>query len=338
MAAQGKNLKAKEEQEQDKNEQKQLNFHGHGTFTPRYGWLYKVVKEYSKGNKPFTKTEKAMVDFGVGKNMVPAMKHWAKSFDVYEESHLSKEGKSTPFGEQIFGENGWDKYLEDRGTLWLLHWKLVSSKKNYLWWWTFNIFNDLTFDKRSMYKAIKKHLEDKGYAISNPNANPEGKKVPAIKKDPAIISAESIKRDIDCLINTYRVKELEKNEITENTLQSPLAELGLIKETKSRGIFKFERFDKKNIPSQIFFWTIADYWRKFFNNENTLQLKQIVYDVNSPGKIFKLDESTIVSYLSEIEKSTRNKYSWIDTLASRQLQRNSKNIDIKIFLKRHFNQ
>ena len=167
MAAQGKNLKAKEEQEQDKKEQKQLNFYGHGTFTPRYGWLYKVVKEYSKGKKPFTKTEDAMVAFGVGKNMVPAMKHWAKSFDIYEESDSTKEGKLTPFGNQIFGEKGWDKYLENRGTLWLLHWKLVSSKKNYFWWWTFNIFNDLTFDKRSMYKAIKNHLEEKDYEISD---------------------------------------------------------------------------------------------------------------------------------------------------------------------------
>ena len=332
MAAQGKNLKAKKEQEQDKKEQKQLNFYGHGTFTPRYGWLYKVVKEYSKGNEPFTKIENAMVAFGVGKNMVPAMKHWAKSFDIYEESNSTKEGNVTPFGEDIFGEDGWDKYLENRGTLWLLHWKLVSSEKNYFWWWTFNIFNDLTFDKRSMYKAIKNHLEEKDYEIS------EKKKEPGSKKDPGIIPADSIKRDIDCLINTYRVKDLEKNEITENTLQSPLAELGLIKETKNKGIFKFERFDKKNIPSQIFFYTIADYWRKFFNNENTLQLKQIVYDVNSPGKVFKLDESTIVSYLSEIEKSTRNKYSWFDTLGSRQLQRNSEKIDTEIFLKKYFNQ
>ena len=54
------------------------------------------------------------------------------------------------------------------------------------------------------------------------------------------------------MINTYRVKDLEKNEIIENTLQSPLAELGLIKETKNKGIFKFERFDKKNIPKSNF--------------------------------------------------------------------------------------
>ena len=74
------------------------------------------------------------------------------------------------------------------------------------------------------------------------------------------------------------------------------------------------------------------------SKKSNLQLKQIVYDVNSPGKIFKLDESTIVSYLSEIEKSTRNKYSWFDTLGSRQLQRNSEKIDTEIFLKGYFNQ
>ena len=92
---------------------------------------------------------------------------------------------------------------------------------------------------------------------------------------------------------------------------------------------------KKTFQSQIFFYTM---YFKFFNNENTLQLKQIVYDVNSPGKIFKLDESTIVSYLSEIEKSTRNKYSWFDTLGVKTAAKEFEKIDTEIFLKGYFNQ
>ena len=123
---------------------KKFKFSGHDTFPLRYGWLYKMVQEGAKGDS-FTNLDQDMIKYGVGKNMVTAMKHWGRSFGI-----LSKECKTvTQFGESIFGENGYDKYLEDDATLWILHWKLARAiSTNTVWWWAFNIFPDLYFDKR----------------------------------------------------------------------------------------------------------------------------------------------------------------------------------------------
>ena len=101
---------------------KKFKFSGHDTFPLRYGWLYKIVQEGAKGDS-FTNPEQDMIKYGAGKNMVTAMKYWGRSFGI-----LSKNYKTvTQFGESIFGENGYDKYLEDDATLWILHWKLARA-------------------------------------------------------------------------------------------------------------------------------------------------------------------------------------------------------------------
>ena len=53
------------------------SFSGHETFPLRHGWLEKAYDAvYSSEKNPFTE-DLAIADFGVGKNMVNAIKHWA---------------------------------------------------------------------------------------------------------------------------------------------------------------------------------------------------------------------------------------------------------------------
>ena len=290
---------------------KKFKFSGHDTFPLRYGWLYKIVQQGFQG-ECFTNPEQDMIKYGVGKNMVTAMKYWGKSFGILSNDHKT----ITQFGESIFGENGYDKYLEDDGTLWILHWKLARAiSTNTLWWWAFNIFPDLYFDKKIMFKSLKQYLSENG----------ETK-----------IVDNSLKKDIDIFINTYIVRPLEKNEITENTLQCPLAELGLIQERTNRGEYKFQTMSKKDIPSLIFFWALSDYWNSLGHKTETLSLEDITYNINSPGKIFKLDESSITSYLSEIEVTSNKKFKWSETLGTRQVQKIQENINPNIFLKKYY--
>lgn len=290
---------------------KKFKFSGHDTFPLRYGWLYKIVQEGAKGDS-FTNPEQDMIKYGAGKNMVTAMKYWGRSFGI-----LSKNYKTvTQFGESIFGENGYDKYLEDDATLWILHWKLARAiSTNTVWWWAFNIFPDLYFDKRIMFKSLKQYLNE----------------YEEIK-----VVDNTLKKDIDCFINTYSVRPLEKNEITENTLQCPLAELGLIQERSNRGEYKFQTMNKKDIPPLIFYWALSEYWNNLAYKPETLTLEQITYNANSPGKIFKLDESSIISYLSEIERASNKKYKWSETLGSRTVQITQLNINPDFFLKKHY--
>ena len=59
---------------------------GHESFPCRYTWLPKAVQGLSLDAKLFADEEKAMVDLGVGKNMVRSIRHWGLVTGVLEES------------------------------------------------------------------------------------------------------------------------------------------------------------------------------------------------------------------------------------------------------------
>src|SRR5690606_5214447 len=60
---------------------------------------------------------------GVGKNMVTSIKYWMRAFGMFNED----ESGPSALAEKIFNnETGWDPYLEDEGTLWLMHYQLVK--------------------------------------------------------------------------------------------------------------------------------------------------------------------------------------------------------------------
>ena len=78
-----------------------LHFAGHETFPLRYGWLKKaydaVVSEEKLKETPGSifNDEKAIAVFGVGRNMVLSMKHWAVATGVLSSQDLAGERNSS---------------------------------------------------------------------------------------------------------------------------------------------------------------------------------------------------------------------------------------------------
>ncbi|SVC57060.1 uncharacterized protein METZ01_LOCUS309914, partial [marine metagenome] len=117
------------------------SFSGHETFPLKYGWLKKVydavasreIHNGSDENPNLFKSDEAIAIFGVGKNMVISMKHWALSTGIILEE---KKGKSiisvSDLGHFLFGKDGRDPYMENPNTLWLLHWILTRNPKKTL--------------------------------------------------------------------------------------------------------------------------------------------------------------------------------------------------------------
>src|SRR5579859_306084 len=95
-----------------------VSFSGHETFTLRHGWLKKAVDAVRADPKVFV-NENAMVDLGVGKNMVRSIRHWALAADIVSEAPGTRgaELSVTKFGDLVFGEHGYDPFLEDLNTL-----------------------------------------------------------------------------------------------------------------------------------------------------------------------------------------------------------------------------
>ncbi len=96
-----------------------LTFSGHESFTCRQFWLKKGYDFLVQGYHFFDPD--AVVYLGVGKNMVNSIYYWMKSFDLVDDTGLLR-----PLATYLLADNGKDPYLEQPGTLWLLHYLLVT--------------------------------------------------------------------------------------------------------------------------------------------------------------------------------------------------------------------
>jgi len=98
-----------------------LSFSGHETFPLRFSWLKKAVDAVDVDPKTFS-ADDALATFGVGKNMVRSIKHWARATGVVENDTNERGAvQVTPFGHRLFGTEGMDPFCEDPATLWVLH-------------------------------------------------------------------------------------------------------------------------------------------------------------------------------------------------------------------------
>ena len=96
-------------------------FSGHESFFCKPLWLKKAYDAKATG-VDFSSPE-AVATLGVGKNMVSSIRYWTRAMGLIEED------RNTPFASFIFDSvKGVDPYLEDEGSLWLLHYLLVTKK------------------------------------------------------------------------------------------------------------------------------------------------------------------------------------------------------------------
>ena len=63
----------------------------------------------------------AVVKLGVGKNMVSLIRHWIKAIGLVDSNE-----EPAQIAEMIYSDGGYDKYLEDIGTIWLLQYLLIT--------------------------------------------------------------------------------------------------------------------------------------------------------------------------------------------------------------------
>jgi hypothetical protein len=255
-------------------------FSGHDTFPFRYAWLTKLAEfineNGSKGIKEFEKNKLAnVVKFGVGLNMVKAIRHWGQSTNVCDESF-----ELTNFGKKVFAaKKAFDPYLEDISTLWILHWTLASNPELTTWYYAFNYHDSIMFDRDKLTNdllSVSKFSKWKG------------------------CSDNTIKRDVDCFVRTYTVST-KKGEITEDSLECPLAELNLISSTYSKTSYEFQRGPKPNLSSEVFEYALFDYFTEKLKGSEILTFEKIMYDFGSPGKVFQLDEKSLDNYLEQFE-------------------------------------
>ncbi|HCQ6447948.1 TPA: DUF4007 family protein [Klebsiella pneumoniae] len=108
-----------------------FTFSGHETFPLRHMWLKKVFDQATKDGEIPKSTfadQKAIADFGVGKNMVASIRHWALACDVILEN--GDHFRIRRLAKEILSDDGLDPYAESPSTAWLAHWQLAGRGRN----------------------------------------------------------------------------------------------------------------------------------------------------------------------------------------------------------------
>lgn len=257
----------------------------------------------------FSNIDEAMVRLGLGKNMVQSLRFWVQAMRVSEQA--SGGGlQLTSFGKRVFGPKGFDPYLEDITTLWLLHWQLCSHHDNPLFAWDFlfNRYNEPEIIRSNLLAVIDRE--------SRMLARP--------------LAKATLAQHFDILMHTYVPTRGHKAEILEDNLDCPLIELDLIErigqrvnsEDKLEPAYAFRREPKPDLSWGVFLFAVEDYWVRCRSGEQTLSLRDLAMGAGSPGQVFKLPEDDIRIRLSQIQNQSNEVFIYTESAMFEQLRRN----------------
>lgn len=278
-----------------------LQFAGHETFPLRLLWLKKAhdaIAADGLERRTFHERE-AIARFGVGKNMALSMRHWAVASQMAEPVELYH--KPTRLAEMILADGGADPFLEAPATLWLIHSTLAGAPSPCTtFYYAFNLLNQVEFDRESLNQAIFELAQ----------------------RRKARATAETIKRDVEVFLRSY----VSRSSDGEDAAEPLLAELGLIRDARLSGQYEFIRGPQPSLPDEIFAVHLQRYWTRQ-GRAPTLTAESIAYGPGSPGRVFKLDEDSVVTRLNRLADLTDGVFAWTDTAGLRQVNFNGIGID-----------
>jgi len=298
-------------------------FTGHDTFPLRYGWLNKAVNYLNSGGKLQTsnedKTREAIVKLGVGKNMVNAIRYWAESSAIINATNKNNviEQSVSNNGIYLFGGkqeksnliiNGKDPYLEQLGSVWLLHfWLNFNDDLLTAYRYFFNYSNVQHFEKS---KFIDDFEESAKSLVTNDVGN-----------------LTTVKKDVDCFLNSYckkiKAKSTVKKIVTinEDHFSSPLSELNLVQDSGG-GFYVSDLAERPDLPIEIFIFALIEFVKKETEDSkiNTVDFDSLLTKPCSVGRIFRLSEHGLGQKLDEAQEFTSGEVSWVDSLGLRQVK------------------
>lgn len=278
-----------------------VSFTGHETFPFRYAWLKKAV-DHIEGQPKLFGREDAMVLLGVGKNMVHSIRHWGLVCGMLEEdltvpNSRGRSLRATEFGVRLLGVGGWDPYIEDPATPWLLHWRIASVPDNATtWYWVFNHLSALEFSKSD--------LENQLWDLAQ-------------QRTGSRVTRASLKRDTDTFIRTYVSSKPDRTTPLEDTLDCPLVELGLLREAAHRKTYLRVRSDHPSLPDALFQHGLCEFIKR--RSASTVAFDDVAYAPGSPGRVFSLSEDGLLERLERLDRSTRGQLVFDDTAGLRQV-------------------
>lgn len=260
-------------------------FARHETFHPRYGWIKKGFDKALEDELVFNR-EDAPVILGVGKNMVKAIRYWSTAFKTIDEVRLPGNRGSkfvpTDFGSKLLASKGWDPFLEDLASLWLLHWNLMKNPVSATaWYFMFNIFNKNIFSSEDVLVSLME---------CNERLFPD-----------KTIHESSLLKDINCILRMY-VDHAGERLLKEDSMDCPFAELGLIKNYGDKKRFTFNIGPKPGLTAEIIVAACLEFIASIDIGGNNIAISRLLRDEGSPGLCFKITEHLLCEAIEHVSK------------------------------------
>ncbi|MBQ9509360.1 MAG: DUF4007 family protein [Bacteroidales bacterium] len=281
-------------------------FSGHESFPCKTLWLKKGY-DFVKAEKDFNAPE-AVVDLGVGKNMVAAVRYWYKAFG------LNKDAETGWIADYIFkSDMGKDPYMEDLGTLWLLHFLLIYSGEASLYKMFFVDFQKerRLFDREQVVGFVKRKMIDAG------------------KEN--LFNENTVKKDVGVLLLNYC---LPRNPQSNEDFSTLLMDLDLLRQVDKtngddkRNGYYFNVEGKRKVTPEIFLFALLMTKEE---NDNSISYDAL-YEL---GLMFCMTDLEVIDMLKYLSEEYSESLTYSDVAGIRQLQF-TKQMDAKQVLEKYY--
>lgn len=278
-------------------------FSGHESFPCKSLWLKKgydfVVQEKNFSNPD------AVIDLGVGKNMVASIHYWLRVFKICNGD------QPTWLGRYLFDEtNGKDKYIEDLATLWLLHFSLVFGNEDAtLYNMAFcGLQRERThFDREQILTYVKLKMAEAG-KMTQFNSN-------------------TVKKDIGVLLQNY---SLPRKPQSNEDFSSLLIDLDLIRQNSEGKGFYFNIDGKRQVTKEIFLYGLLKL--KEQEGDNTIAFDTIQEKV---GLVFCMQDFETIEMLKLLATEYNQYFAYSDVAGIKQVQF-TKELEVKQVLNNYY--
>jgi len=261
-------------------------FSGHESFPCKTLWLKKGYDFVNNGND--FNSPNAVIDLGVGKNMVSSIRYWLKAFGITDT-----EGNLTEIGNYLFDdENGRDKYLEDLATLWLLHFNIVFLQEATLYNWFFCGLQRerAQFDKEQIITFARLRMTEAG------------------KQN--VFNENTVKKDTGVLLQNYTLpRKAQSNE----DYSSLLLDLDLVRQKMETKGYYFNVDGKRKVTKEVFMYGLL----RMKNKDNTIAYETIQEQL---GLLFRMNDAETIAMLRELSSVYSKQMTYSDVSGIRQVQ------------------
>lgn len=260
-----------------------MRFRAHETFCVRKGWLSKGMRTIRERPDLFVSSAENPIDvLGIGSNMVKSLRYWLQAVGLTEEVRENRKMVQhlTPLGGLVWEQ---DRYTEELGTLFLLHYRLISNRDFATAWYAFfNTFAMGEFTREDFVEFLQRWIR--------------------MESGEETVAARSLQDDFACILNTYlpRARSGACRSDPENNIECPFTELGLVDVvSREKKTYRKTAPPADLIPPWVTLAVVADR----ANGRREITLNELLASPCGLGRTFNLDSTGMLDVLYAAERT-----------------------------------